>query len=130
MVIATAVILVVAAVDVFSGGVIRDAARSLLAPVAHVARTAMPALSSGDLWSSRASLLKENGELRAERDRLRARESGVTSLSLQNEELAKMAHLADVESAGASGSVGITAPVVSSFRSSPYGTFLIGAGSS
>lgn len=130
VIIATAAILFVAVVDVFSGGVIRGAARSVLAPVAQVARTASAALSSGDLWSSRASLLKENGELRAERDRLRALEAGVLSLTAENAELATMAHLAESESGGRSGAVGITAPVVSSFRASPYGTFLIGAGSS
>ncbi len=128
VIIATAVILFVALVDTFSGGVVRDAARLVLAPAAHMMRTTSVALASGEFWSSRASLLKENGELRAERDRLRAREAGVLSLSLENAELAKMAHLAETESGGRSGDIGIAAPVVSSFRASPYGTFLIGAG--
>lgn len=124
---ATLIVVAVVLIDMFSGGVVRSAARLALAPFANFGRASVAAVSGGNLWSTRGGLLKENAELRIERDKLAAEGLGYRALQAQNESLSEMARLAETESSGGNQS-GVTAAVISSFRASPYGTFIIGAG--
>jgi hypothetical protein len=101
--------------------VLRNRAREYLAPVAAWAHFAWDGFFVADTVASRATLLEEIIQLRGESDRLRERDALFEALYRENESLRKLARFAALE-------VGITAPVLSSFWSSPYGTFIIGAG--
>lgn len=117
------ILILAVGVDIFLDGAIRSAARNTLVPIVRIGSGAVAAVSGGDFWSSRQSLLKENETLRSELDKMRARAIGFDAMQQEHDALQRMLHLADDDTAG------ITAPIISSFRASPYGTFLIGAGS-
>ena len=120
-------VIAIAAVDGISGGALRNAARPLLVPFADFGRASIAAVSSGDFLESRAALIEENAQLRAERDRLVAEGAAFAALRADIESLSRMANV--VKSEATKGNEGgVSAPVISSFRSSPYGTFLVGVG--
>lgn len=123
----TAIVLCLGLADFLLGGAVRDAARTAVVPFANFGRASVAAVSSGDFFSSRAALLRENAELRLERDRLQAQGMAFEALRNDIEALQEMARLAALESEKGD-SESVTAPVISSLRASPYGTFLIGAG--
>ncbi|OHB19460.1 MAG: hypothetical protein A2854_00635 [Parcubacteria group bacterium RIFCSPHIGHO2_01_FULL_56_18] len=109
-------------IDKVSGGLVRGYARRGGASLSAAASAATSVITENGLLSSKRALQKENIELKgaiAIRDENAAR---FKALEDENEKLRKMADLA------ATGD-GVTAPVLSSFRASPYGTFMIGAGS-
>lgn len=120
-----AVVLVVGLVfgiDKVSGGLVRGYARQGGASLSVAASASLSVITENGLLSSKRSLQKENTELKkaiSVRDENAAR---FKALEDENEALRAMANLAATED-------GVTAPVLSSFRASPYGTFLIGAGS-
>ena len=66
--------------------------------------------------------MEENAALREQISRLEERSAAYQVLVEENKSLREMTRAASL-------GVGVTAPVISSFRASPYGTFLIGAGS-
>lgn len=122
LLLATVFVIVVFVADVLSQGSARDAARSGAANMWAVgASTGGKILDSG-LFSTRRALEKENKTLREELTQIKMRVATFDILKSENESLRLLTHLAESER-------GITAPIMSSFRSSPYGTFLIGAGS-
>ena len=108
-------------IDGLSGGNIRSMFRAGASSVLNVGTRIGSTISGSGLFSSRRALESENRTLREERAELQMRAAAFAVLREENEALRNLVHLAEEEQ-------GITAPVISSFRSSPYGTFLIGAG--
>lgn len=121
MLIATGVVLFVVLVDQWSGGIVRVPLRQGASYVASSAGFLGVAVLKTGFFSSRYALSRENAELKATVSALRERVLGYEVLEEENISLRSLVSIATrVE--------GITAPVVSSVRASPYGTFLIGAG--
>ncbi len=109
-------------IDKLSGGLVRGYARAGGSTIWAAASAASSAVTHSGAFSTRRALEKENIKLAEEiaaRDEEAARFS---ALKDENDALRAMADLASGESNG------VTAPVLSSFRTSPYGTFVIGAG--
>jgi rod shape-determining protein MreC len=107
-------------IDRISGGAVRGYARqgggAMFAAVASITG----AVTGNGLLDSKRSLVEENAQLRealSERDEQALR---FTALQDENDSLRAMLGLAAEN--------GITVPVLSSFSSSPYGTFRIGGG--
>lgn len=114
------IVMAVFALDAFTGGSVRSYARTIGAGFASMLDDASGAVAE-DFFSTRAQLRAENQELREQLSRERELLAAYSLLARENGTLKEMARLAEDD-------IGITAPVVSSFRSSPYGTFIIGAG--
>lgn len=121
LVIATLCALLILCADWLSGGIPRGLARGAVASVSSGASSSVDAVLRTGFFSSRASLAKDNAALRAELARLSAETVVVRMLEEENAALKALVSLVENRS-------GITAPVLSSFRASPYGTFTIGAG--
>lgn len=109
------------AFDALSGGGLRGPARSLVASVSAAVDDADTRISGSGLLATRRSLATENRALREEVERLRAQAALSGALKAENERLQALARLSEHAD-------GVSAPVVSSAGSSPYGTFLVGAG--
>jgi cell shape-determining protein MreC len=119
---ATVLVCFLFVVDVLLGGKIRNELRAGAAAASQWAEKPFAAIAGSGFFSSRAALESQNQSLTEEVAQLQERAAGSDALQAENGQLQAMAHLAQT-------APGITAPVVSSVRSSPYGTFLIGAGS-
>lgn len=119
----TALIILIVAIDVLSGGIVRSGAQTLTGRVSQLGAAATVSIGGSGYFSSRAKLTAEIDSLREQLTLYRERAALYGALVRENEELRLLAHLAER-------SGGITAPVISSFRASPYGTFHIGAGES
>ncbi len=119
---ATALVVVLVLLDIVTGGGVRTAAREGAAALSRAFGGTFSALASSGIFSSRAALQIQNQELAAELQQYQLRAAFASVLQAENDQLSSLARLAKA-------SPGITAPVVSSVISSPYGTFLIGAGS-
>lgn len=119
---ATAIVVLVFVADALSGGSVRGIVRVGAARAWVAASQLMRPLSESGLFASRRALEAENTSLKQQLLTLQSRIADADALQNENESLRALVHLT------LSGQ-GITAPVVSSFTSSPYGTFVIGAGS-
>ena len=109
-------------IDKLSGGMVRGYARQGGAALSAAASAATSVVTRNGLLSTKRALQDENVQLK---DAIQIRDEHAArfkALEDENEALRKMANLAATEK-------GITAPVLSSFKASPYGTFTIGAGS-
>lgn len=111
------------AVDILTGGALRHGTRALGSRVWQLGSGAVDAVGHSGYLSSRASLEAKVQSLSDQVAQLQAQVAGDAVLKSQNEELRSLVHLAAL-------SQGVTAPIVSSVGSSPYGTFLIGGGTS
>lgn len=118
----TALIVFLYLADVLSGGKIRAQVRVAGAFVSQWGGALERTIFGSWFFSSRASLAAQNRSLLEQLAQYQERAASVAALEEENMLLRQIAHLAE-------SSLGITAPVISSVRSSPYGTFLIGAGS-
>jgi cell shape-determining protein MreC len=107
--------------DVISGGKVRALVRSATTSVSVVFQHIGADLFGQGYFTSQATLAAENAALKAELTILQERAALATALQGQVAAISSLAHLTQETS-------GITAPVTSSVLSSPYGTFLIGAG--
>ncbi|MFZ2719573.1 MAG: rod shape-determining protein MreC [Minisyncoccia bacterium] len=108
-------------IDRVSGGLVRDYAQEGGGVIWSAAASAVSIVTENGGLATRRALEEENTELKdalAMRDEQAAR---FRAVALENESLREMANLASMED-------GITVPVLSSFSSSPYGTFRIGGG--
>lgn len=121
----TALVVVLFLLDVFTGGAIRHRLRDGAVVVTQAAGHIGGAIAGSGLFSTRASLEAQNRSLALELAQFEERAGGYEALRSENEQLRALVHLAGGPQNGAGG---VTAPVVSSVRTSPYGTFLIGAG--
>lgn len=119
---ATLLVVVILVFDWFSGGTARAKARAVAAGVSSVATVALSRVAESGFFSSRAGLARDNASLRDELSRLREEVARVRALEEENAALRELAALSE-------SAEGVTAPITSSFRASPYGTFTIGGGS-
>lgn len=117
----TFIVMFVFIADLASGGKIRDISQGAAGSISATSAAAFNAIKHSGLFSTRAQLAAHNEELQAEVERYREQDSAYQALKAENDQLALLAHLAQDDT-------GTTTAIVSSFRSSPYGTFLIGAG--
>ena len=122
LLLATVFVIVVFVADALSGGSARAFARAGAANMWAAGASAGERVFDSGFFSTRRALEKENKTLREELTQLQTRVAAFDILKIENESLRLLAHFAERER-------GITALIVSSLRSSPYGTFLIGAGS-
>ena len=121
--IAALLVLVVYGVGFFSAGSLRAFLRDA-GYIAWKAGSSFGAAFSGSGYLSvRRALMEENASLREQISRLEEKGAAYQVLVEENRSLREMTHIAELEG-------GVTAPITSSFRASPYGTFMIGAGSS
>ena len=117
--IAIAVVVIVFSLDIVSGGVIRHYVRTIGAPIENIVSRAI----ASSRWLSTRSGLEST--IRAQAQHIESlQESAAASavLAQENKELRALVNLVQKSS-------GVTAPVISSFRTSPYSTFMIAAGS-
>lgn len=117
----TSLVVLLVLVDIVSGGVLRHTARSAGAFVWQAGTSVTKTLADTGFFATRAMLEDRIRSLTEEVERLRGDSANYTVLKEENERLHELVHLA-------AQAQGITAPVVSSVRSSPFGTFLIKAG--
>lgn len=124
----TVLVLLTFAGDLVLRGAIRNEVHGGVAIVSRWAAAAGNVVTGSGLLSSKRSLERQNRLLREDLARLEERAASYGALRAENDALRALAHMVGSTTASTVGS-GVTAPIVSSVRSSPYGTFLIGAGS-
>jgi len=117
----TALVIVLFIIDIISGGKIRSQLRAGEAALSGLVSRTWSAVTGTGIFSTRASLEARNRSLQGELAQLEERAGSYDVLREENAQLRALLNLAGQ-------SRGVTAPIVSSVRSSPYGTFLIGAG--
>lgn len=118
---ATFLVLALFASDVLLGGILRARVQGAAAAAsAHGASLAHRVFDSG-FFSSRASLAAQNRSLSEQLAQYEERAAAYAALEAENTQLREMAHLA-------ARVPGMTVAIVSAVGTSPYGTFLIGAG--
>jgi cell shape-determining protein MreC len=123
LILTTVLVVVIFGIDLLSGGLLRREVRSLGSGISEAASHIGGALFGSGFFSSRASLEAQNSALTEQLAQYQERSAGYDVLLAENAQLRDIAHLASEHA-------GLTAPIVSSVISSPYGTFLIGAGAS
>ncbi|MBI4093884.1 hypothetical protein HY417_02880 [Candidatus Kaiserbacteria bacterium] len=122
LVIATVFVGIALTVDLASGGMVRSGARSLGSLVWSSGASVSGAVFGSGYFRSKRALSAEIESLRQALTERDASVGRLETLERENEELRVIAKL--------SGEVpGVVAPIISSVIASPYGTFLIGAGS-
>lgn len=118
-ILATTLVILVFLIDAVTGGSIRG--------LLHEGAVRLWSVGGGsgalfsNFFSTRKALREENKTLREENSQLKIYAAAFGVLKQENEELRTLANLVGEGS-------GVSAPIVSSFATSPYGTFLIGAG--
>jgi cell shape-determining protein MreC len=118
----TLLALLIVLFNMISGGSVTALVRGVTARVSLDAQAIMENVLGRGYFVSHATLAAQNESLQAQVATLTERVALSDTLSAEVATLAELAHLA-------TSTRGITAPIASSFISSPYGTFLIGAGS-
>ena len=118
---ATLLVVFLFVVDLFSGGKIHNELRAGAAYGSNALSQTGSAITGSGFFSSRASLEAQNRALLDQVALYEERAAGFEALRSENDQLRALTHLAQTVQ-------GVTAPIVSSVISSPYGTFLIGAG--
>lgn len=121
LVLTTGVVALVFLVDLATGGVVREMVRAATGALWSVGAQIERGIRSTGFVASRASLASENDALRTQLAQYEQRVAAASAAVAENELLRSMTRLA-------SDAPGITAPVISSFQASPYGTFFVGAG--
>src|SRR3990167_9217681 len=125
--VATALIFVLVIIDALSGGKIRSLARAGGSEIWKFGSSIAESVAGSGFFSSRRALTAENLALTQQIASLQERAAAHKVLQDENRALRDVLRVAGVEK-GPNRASGITAPIVSSFRSSPYGTFQVGAG--
>ena len=111
--------------DVLTGGSIRHQLRGGAVVLGEWSAYIGRGISGSGFFSTRASLEAQNRSLTEELAQYEERAGAYEVVRSENEQLRAFVRLVESMSRDAQG---VTAPVVSSVRTSPYGTFLIGAG--
>ncbi|HVM73971.1 MAG TPA: rod shape-determining protein MreC [Candidatus Paceibacterota bacterium] len=121
LLLATGIVLLLVVTDIVSHGIVRSSVRAGVSTVTSALREIGAHIAQNGYFASHAALAHENQSLQAEVAALQERAALATALQAQVDALSNIDHLVTSDP-------GITAPVVSSSLASPYGTFLIGAG--
>lgn len=119
---ATVLVLLLFGADIISGGALRARIRAFSAGISVHGGALISRIAGSGFFSSRASLAAQNRSLAEQLQQYEERASAYSALEEENAQLRALVGLA-------AHTHGLTAPVVSSLYASPYGTFLIGAGS-
>lgn len=122
LVLVIVIIVVVGFADVIAQGGIRALARDALAPFGDTLTSAWAALARYGGIADRIALADRVRELEEELARYAERDALFQVIARENAELRALAQVAST-------SLSLSAPIASSFRASPYGTFIIAAGS-
>ncbi len=109
-------------VDHVSNGIVRSSLREVGGIASATVASVAHALPKTHGFATRAGLIAENEELRDALARRSEEDARVATLRAENETLRELARVASEEGKG------LSAAVLSSFSTSPYGTFTIGAG--
>ena len=125
---ATILVIVLFITDAISGGKIRILVRGIGSSVWGVGVSVQESIYGSGFLSTRRSLLAENSALAEQIARLQERSAGYQVLKDENTVLRDILNVAGSAQSQNKES-GITAPIISSLRASPYGTFQVGAGS-
>jgi cell shape-determining protein MreC len=107
-------------IDRISGGAVHGYARQGGSMVWSVASAAGSMVTGSGVLSAKRSLIEENTQLKEEIAKRDENALRYAALADENASLRELLELSSEE--------GVTAPVLSSFESSPYGTFRIGGG--
>jgi len=117
----TVAVIVILAIDLASGGYLRGFARGGSVAIWSAGSGIVRSVLASGFFSSRRAQESEIQALKQELVRLRLDSAEVSVLREEAETLRSLVNLREREA-------GLTAPVISSVTSSPYGTFVIGAG--
>ncbi len=109
--------------DYLLKGLLRSQVRAYTEPVATASHRVAGFVFQTNFWKSRAALQREVERLTMEVEREKGRQAALEAVQGENEILRSLARVAE-------NTPGKTVPIISSFSSSPYGTFMIGGGSS
>lgn len=123
LVYATFFVLIVCAVDIFSGGSIRARLQGSFSGLYLATAQIRSVIFDSGYFMTHRSLAEHNSALQEQLYKNAEKAAAYDVQVQENNALRALVHLSETEE-------GITAPIVSSVRSSPYGTFLIGAGAS
>jgi cell shape-determining protein MreC len=108
------------------GGLLRDQLHAGSAQVSLWGERVGSVLKASGMFSSRRALQSKNELLSQRLAELEERAAAYAVVQSENEALRTLVRV--VGTTTNQGLSGVTAPIVSSLRSSPYGTFMIGAG--
>ncbi len=126
LIVATFVVLLIMGIDFLSGGFVRSYVRDGASSVFLWGDSLGTAIGNSGVLSSRRALESQNRSLSERLSQLEEQSQSYQALKSENEALRSLVNVA--QSTASESGRGVTAPIVSSVRSSPYGTFLIGAG--
>ena len=118
----TVIVVCIAIIDRYTGNSIGMMLRGVGAKAWTAGSGVVHSIAASGFFSSRRSLVAENDSLRAQLAVLQEKAASYDVMKDENDSLQGIVRLVGNQS-------GVTAPVVSSFYASPYGTFMIGAGS-
>jgi len=116
-------------IDALSGGGVRSLVRAGGSLVWRWGVGIESSISGSGFFSTRRGLIAENTALTEQVAQFQERAAAYRVLQDENTALRTMLNVADI-TRGKNKESGITAPIASSFRASPYGTFQISAGAS
>lgn len=122
LIVVSILVIVLLTIDVLTGGKIRALVRVSASNIWKGGIFVEEAIRRSGFFTSRAGLEAEITALNEQLALYQARAAAYQGLKNENTALRDMLNIAESKR-------GITATIVSSFRASPYGTFLIGAGS-
>lgn len=122
LLIATLFVVLLFLIDLVTGGKVRALVAGGVAAVSSTFSNIAGNVMNHGYFETHASLAAQNAALQAKVDSLEEQVALENSLQSQVASLQSLVHLAQAVP-------GVAAPVASSFIASPYGTFLIGAGS-
>lgn len=108
--------------DTLTGGLVRSYARTLSSLTWSGVSGVGDAIDRTGYFATRRALVEENNALKEKISLYEEQSARYRALEVQNDALRDIASLVESEREGK------TARVLSSFRSSPYGTFVVGAG--
>ncbi|MDB5238381.1 MAG: Rod shape-determining protein MreC [Candidatus Kaiserbacteria bacterium] len=117
---ATVAAVIVLAVDLSTHGTVRSFVRGLASHVWVTGETGAQSAQQSGFFATHAKLARDNASLRAELAQYTGQAGENTELRDENAQLRALVNLA-------ARAQGVAAAVVSSYLSSPYGTFLISA---
>ena len=128
LLVVTVLVILIFAADFVLGGALRNKLHAGAAIASRWVGSAGDSIIGSGFFSSRRSLESQNRSLSEKLAQFEERAASYEALRSENDSLRALVHMVG-SSTAATSERGVTAPIVSSVRSSPYGTFLIGAGS-
>ena len=123
LLLATLIVIALFGIDILTHGFIRAQVRVVGSAVWRAADGMVRGMTGSGILATRSKLARENEELKHQVAQLEERLAAMRAAEVENEELRAIAHVAALQN-------GVAAPIISSLKASPYGTFLIGAGAS